>query len=103
MASKKAKVQFTKASNPASRTGLSAERISISLKGGIHPQVVALQNTFLSNSGRNYTAYDMELISDFYCDNAVKTTMTQKDTKILLNNQKSVEREFVDDREVSTH
>lgn len=98
---RKSKGDFKKASDAPTRTGLSAERITKSIAGGVDPSVVALQSTLSSASGRKYTAYDMLLIYDFYKDNEVRVTMTKKTAKILIKNQQSLEVEFDEIHEVT--
>jgi delta 1-pyrroline-5-carboxylate dehydrogenase len=76
---------IAKVPSPASRAGSVAERAGRMLEGGVDPDVIALQMTKNSPTGKRYTADKVQAYGGLYEDSKTKAALTVKQILIFAH------------------
>ena len=78
-----------KVSSPSSRAGWTVQRVGVLLEDGLSPKVIALQMTENSPTKATYTSSEVIGMGKLYEDSKTKVVLTAKQTRALINDQKT--------------
>ncbi|HEJ5651575.1 TPA: hypothetical protein SL741_000299 [Pseudomonas aeruginosa] len=77
-----------KVATPASRAGSTVERAGRLLEEGVDAEVIALQMTKNSPTGKHYTEAKVLAFGELYEDSKTKAPLTAKQTRALIKDQR---------------
>ena len=81
-------VVLDKVQTPTSRAGHTVHRVAMMLGNDVDPDVIALQMSKNSATGRTYTATEVKMLGELYNDCKTKSPIKASQTKVLIRDQK---------------
>lgn len=83
-----------KVQTPTSRAGHTVHRVAMMLENDVDPDVIALQMSKNSATGRTYTATEVKMLGQLYNDCKTKSPIKASQTKALMRDQKENSQEI---------
>ena len=84
-----------KVQTPTSRAGHTVHRVAMMLGNDVDPDVIALQMSKNSATGRTYTATEVKMLGELYNDCKTKSPIKASQTKALIRDQKEDSQEIL--------
>lgn len=84
-----------KVQTPTSRAGHTVHRVAMMLENDVDPDVIALQMSKNSATGRTYTATEVKMLGELYNDCKTKSPIKASQTKALIRDQKENSQEIL--------
>ena len=81
-------VVLDKVQTPTSRAGHTVHRVAMMLENDVDPDVIALQMSKNSATGRTYTATEVKMLGELYNDCKTNSPIKASQTKVLIRDQK---------------
>ena len=88
-------VVLDKVQTPTSRAGHTVHRVAMMLGNDVDPDVIALQMSKNSATGRTYTATEVKMLGELYNDCKTKSPIKALRTKALIRDQKENSQEIL--------
>ena len=84
-----------KVQTPTSRAGHTVHRVAMMLENDVDPDVIALQMSKNSATGRTYTATEVKMLGKLYNDCKTKSPIKALQAKALIRDQKEDSQEIL--------